>query len=214
MTFWNKVKEQASNLKEQATDLNQKLVEQKAIKDEEKAVDMDNNPKKYFKATNKVSKHFEVDSDKKLFKLKGYKEQKKLKSNLGTKALAAYTLGASTIVRGISNMGKDIVFDFSDLIEFELLVDENVEQKGGLGGAIVGGALLGGTGAVVGSVVGKNNKKYCESIAIRITINDIDSPYYVLELLDKKVKTNSKEYQEAFSEGQKIISTLSVIAKQ
>lgn len=48
----------------------------------------------------------------------------------------------------------------------------------------------------------------------RITVNDIDSPYYVLELLDKKVKTNSKEYQEAFSEGQKIISTLSVIAKQ
>lgn len=51
------------------------------------------------------------------------------------------------------------VFNFDEIIDYELIEDGETISKGGLGGAVVGGALLGGVGAAVGGVTGKKKNK-------------------------------------------------------
>ena len=44
------------------------------------------------------------------------------------------------------------IYNFDDVIEFELLEDGETITKGGLGRALAGGILFGGVGAIVGGV--------------------------------------------------------------
>ncbi len=60
----------------------------------------------------------------------------------------------------ISNIHES--YNFSDLIDFELLGDDGESiSKGGLGRVLVGGALFGGIGAIVGGVTGSRKNKKC-----------------------------------------------------
>ena len=214
MSFWNKVKGQAEVIKDQATELNEKRLENKAMKDEQRANELEINPKKYFKATSKVGDYLEVDSNLKLFKVNATREGKKLKGNLATKALAVSTMGGSVAAQKLMNSESKNIFRYNELVEFELLIDDLVESKGGLGRALVGGDLVVGAGAVVGAVNGKKIKKYCESMNIRITVNDIGNPIDIKRMIKKPIKTNSKEYSKNYDIAHKIISSLNVIAKQ
>src|SRR5690606_10900120 len=47
------------------------------------------------------------------------------------------------------------IYNYSDIVNFELLEDGESIASGGLGRALVGGALFGGVGAIVGGVTGK-----------------------------------------------------------
>ncbi|MDL0397548.1 SHOCT domain-containing protein, partial [Clostridioides difficile] len=103
---------------------------------------------------------------------------------------------------------------FDDILEFELLEDGETIVKGGLGRAITGGVLFGGTGAVVGGITGKKtSRKVVEIFKIKITVKDINNPIEYINLINSKVKTNSSIYQKAFSDAQEILSILSIITK-
>ena len=49
---------------------------------------------------------------------------------------------------------KARIYNYSDLLGYEILEDGNTVTKGGLGSAVVGGALFGGIGSVVGGLTG------------------------------------------------------------
>ncbi len=51
------------------------------------------------------------------------------------------------------------IFEFSNLLNFELLEDGETITKGGLGRAVAGGLLFGGVGAIVGGVTGGKKKQ-------------------------------------------------------
>ena len=51
------------------------------------------------------------------------------------------------------------VYKCQDILDFELLEDGNSVIKGGLGRAVVGGALFGGVGAIVGGTTGGRKQK-------------------------------------------------------
>ena len=51
------------------------------------------------------------------------------------------------------------VFSFDDLVSYEIIENGDTVSKGGLGSAIVGGALFGGVGAVVGGITGGKEKQ-------------------------------------------------------
>lgn len=53
------------------------------------------------------------------------------------------------------------IYKYSDIVDYELLEDGESITKGGLGRAVVGGALFGGVGAVVGGVTGHKKKYSC-----------------------------------------------------
>ena len=111
-------------------------------------------------------------------------------------------------------------FSFDDLVSYELIQNDDIVVTGGVGKAIVGGtvmtALAGGlwgmTGAVVGGVTGKRKQsKKVNSLAIRITLNSFDFPCCFIYLIEKPIKSNSKEYKNVSENAQLILSTLDLI---
>lgn len=107
-----------------------------------------------------------------------------------------------------------IIHSYEEIVKFELLEDEESIVSGGLGRAVVGGALFGATGAIVGGVTGKKTtRKVVNTFKIKITINNIDNPVEYIELINKKTKTNSGTYEKAYKDAHKILSTLSAITQ-
>lgn len=219
MTFLNKAKELAQKATDKVEDINQSRIDKK---EQEYELNKDN-PEWLFKATSNAGDLY-VDSDNKLFKVKNakpgiIKEKKKgLLSKTANAAVFVGTAGMSSVakatIKGVQTIARkpDSVYRFNELIEFELLEDDSQVSSGGVGRALVGGALFGGAGAIVGGITGpKKTKKIVESLVIRLTVDDIDNPIIMLPLITSKTKTSSKEYTEAFMLSQKIISTLNVI---
>ena len=111
-------------------------------------------------------------------------------------------------------------FSFDDLVSYELIQNDDVVVTGGVGKAVVGGAVMtalagglwGMTGAVVGGVTGKKKQsKKVNYLAIRITLNSFDFPCCFIYLIEKSTKSNSKEYKKVIENAQLILSTLDLI---
>lgn len=110
---------------------------------------------------------------------------------------------------------KNLVYSFSDVLEYELMEDADSVTKGGLGRAAVGGVLLGGVGAIVGGVTGgKKTKKIINSLKLKITVNNISSPVVWIDLINTPTKTASIFYEDAIKNAEEIISTFVVIKHQ
>lgn len=85
-------------------------------------------------------------------------------------------------------------FNYKELKSFDVIEDGNT-VKGGLGRAAVGGLALGGAGAVVGAVTGKTKKTISE-YKVKLNLDNLLQPYYVLSILDFETKKNSAHYRE------------------
>lgn len=122
------------------------------------------------------------------------------------------------LVRGgilFASMKNQRVYDFDEIIEYELLEDGDSIIKGGMGRALVGGLLLGRTGAIVGGVTGeKKSKKIINSLKIKITVNDFKNPTVYINLINTKTKADSFVYKSIYDTAQQILSTFSLIQKQ
>lgn len=71
------------------------------------------------------------------------------------------------------NPQNPTLYRYDEIADFELLEDGNTVTSGGLGRAVVGGALFGGVGAIVGAVTGgKTTKKIVNSLSVNITLNN------------------------------------------
>ena len=106
------------------------------------------------------------------------------------------------------------VYNYKDIIEFELLEDGESITKGGLGRAVAGGVLLGGVGAIVGGVTGnRKTNSIVNSLKIKITLNDINNPNVYISLIKIKTPTNSSIYKKSYKFAQDILSVLSIIVE-
>lgn len=103
------------------------------------------------------------------------------------------------------------VVSFKDIIGYELLEDDETVVSGGIGRAVVGGTLFGGSGAVVGAVTGKKTGT-CSNLRIKVTLDSISNPVEYIKFIDKKTKKNKREYKDAVDQAQKCLSILQVIA--
>ncbi|MCI2106446.1 MAG: SHOCT domain-containing protein [Intestinimonas sp.] len=107
------------------------------------------------------------------------------------------------------------IHSYSEIIEFELLEDGDSVVKGGLGSAITGSLLFGGVGAIVGATIGnKKSRKIVNSLKIKITLDNIDTPVQYIDLLTAPAKSGSILYKAAYDSAQEILSALSVITKE
>jgi len=107
---------------------------------------------------------------------------------------------------------KSIVYDYSDIVDFELLEDGESISSGGLGRALVGGVLFGGAGAVVGGVTGKKaTKGICKSMKIKITVNDMNNPVVYVDLISSATKKDSIIYKTFHNSAQECLSVLQLI---
>ena len=95
----------------------------------------------------------------------------------------------------LTRVNKDVIpniVPYSDIVSVEIAEDGSSVTKSSrgsqLGGAIVGGVLLGGVGAVVGGLSGK--KKTTQKVSrvdLRVVIDNTSEPTYTLPLLAVEV---------------------------
>ena len=109
------------------------------------------------------------------------------------------------------NSANPELFDYDEIIDYEFT--ENGEQitTGGLGSAVAGGLLLGSTGAIVGSNVGKKKSKTSiNSMQIRISLSNKYRNQILIDLLPLKseIKSGSLAYTSYKSQADKLVSFL------
>lgn len=140
-----------------------------------------------FNPTKKIYKFIEFDDDNKKFVVLNGFDREKMNLN---------------------------VYNYSDVIEYELLENGETVTKGGIGRALAGGALFGGVGAVVGGVTAKRTTKaLIDNLKIKITLNDLNNPNIYINLIQFRTKGNSSIYKMAYSSAQEILSILAIIVK-
>lgn len=111
--------------------------------------------------------------------------------------------------------GKAKIYNYEDILSFELLEDGETITSGGLGRAVVGGLAFGAAGAIVGGVTGgKKSKSICTSLSIKISINDIQNPTAYINFILTSTKKNSLTYKVKYSQAQECISILEFICKE
>lgn len=176
--------------------------------------------KESYRATKKVGP-VKIDENHMVFQIKGNVLQNGKKSGAMSKTfkglMAVSTMGMSVVAEkalgGASKkVGSNEWHEFSDLLSYELIEDDAVVTSGGVGQALIGGALFGGHGAIAGGITGKRvQKKRVESLYIKATLNSFKNPCILIPIITKSTKTNSKEYRTAFENAHEILSILDVI---
>ena len=105
------------------------------------------------------------------------------------------------------------IFDYSEILNFEVLEDGNSITKGGLGKAIVGGAIFGLAGAIAGGT-SKKTKQICNKLEIKLTTKNIDEPVIYINLINTETKKNGFVYKTASKSVQNILSKFQIILNQ
>ena len=109
---------------------------------------------------------------------------------------------------------KPIVWSYKNFDDLEVIEDENDIIQGGLGSALLGGALFGGIGAVVGGAVGKKIlKKEVKKLEIRILLKDSSIPEVKIVLIQTPTKSDNPAYKKAYETAEQIVNKFVEIKK-
>ena len=110
---------------------------------------------------------------------------------------------------------KARIYNYSELLGYEILEDGNTITKGGLGSAIVGGALFGGIGAVVGGLTGgKKAKEVVKNLKVKIVLDNKIVPAEYIELLTTEFKKDGFGYRAAKQQAEDIVAILASIVSE
>ena len=105
------------------------------------------------------------------------------------------------------------IYKYSDLIDFELIEDNESLMKGGFGKALVGGAIGGTKGAIIGSAGSRQIKQNATLLEIKIRTNDFENPQYSIQFIKGfSLPKSSPEYRKFFDEAQQVIGLLNYIS--
>lgn len=96
------------------------------------------------------------------------------------------------------------IFDYKDILSSEIIEDDNSITKTArgsqIGGALLGGLVLGGVGAIVGGLSGKKyNVNKVKNIDLLIVVNNVNNPVRKINFLDISV-TDDKDGLDKNSE--------------
>jgi hypothetical protein len=97
-----------------------------------------------------------------------------------------------------------------DIVNVKVMVDADTYPN--LGSTFAGGLLMGGIGAVMGSLLSR--KKKIHNLALQFIIEDVKNPIINFEFINRKTSIRSKKYIAAENRMQELIATLAVLEKQ
>lgn len=120
---------------------------------------------------------------------------------------------------GVARKDGINVYDYKDIVEAAIVEDGEGLSETSRGsqvlGTAVGGALLGGAGAIVGGLSGKKRKtQEVREIKLRVVVNDTAAPVVSIKLFEGKTKKGSPEYKAAMEQAVEWHSLLSVLIRQ
>lgn len=113
-------------------------------------------------------------------------------------------------------------YDFNDLVESEIVEDgvstSKTSRASQFKGLVVGGAIAGGVGAVVGGLSGqKVNEERVKKVDLRLIINDLHNPSHTVCFLPEsgyEHSAKSKDYQKAMKDVNKIQDYMRLIIER
>ncbi|EAE5023191.1 DUF4428 domain-containing protein [Listeria monocytogenes] len=105
-------------------------------------------------------------------------------------------------------------YNLEEVAGYEIVENSEIKTSGGLGRAALGGALFGGTGAVVGAVTGRKNKEEVKNLQIRIKLNNEANPVAYIDLLHSKTQKQTLRYGVAIKKADYILASLDIILKK
>lgn len=128
-----------------------------------------------------------------------------------------------------ADTNKTETYDYKDILESEIMEDgktvTNTSRSSQIGGAIVGGVLAGGAGAVIGGLSGKkSSEKEINKIDLKVIVNNTKSPIKLINFLTADdidfngkpfpIKKDSPKYKSAMSSINHWHSLLGLLIKQ
>lgn len=122
--------------------------------------------------------------------------------------LISFDDNTQTFVITKKNKKQDLYY-YNQIVDFTLLEDGESVTKGGLGGAVAGGLLFGGVGAIVGGVTAKRKTTTkCNSLQIKITLRNSFIQTEYISLIEYPTPKNSFVYKNVYKTAQDILSAL------
>lgn len=129
----------------------------------------------------------------------------------------------------INSWGQD-VYNYRDILESEIVEDGNTITKTSrssqIGGALIGGVLTGGVGAIIGGLSGKKTStEQVKRIDLKIVVNDTKKPVRIFNLMDCQFELGGAHhkngmpkddviYKRAYQRATRWHSLISVLIKQ
>lgn len=98
---------------------------------------------------------------------------------------------------------------FEDISSFELILDNETIGKSGVGSAVAGGLFFGGTGLILGGLLGRKNKKYINELTIKIITRNKD--IIRIKQISNKTKTDSLAVKTLLPQTEEICELLEEI---
>lgn len=129
------------------------------------------------------------------FNIEKLKEEKKISSNFSvTKEIPILSSGWSSLKiliddsnkKFIYQKGKTLskVYNYSDIISYEVYENGKSVIQGRAGSALIGGAFFGLGGLIVGSSMRRNVDEKCNQLKLFIRLDDLDCPQIVITYID------------------------------
>ena len=158
----------------------------------------------------------EIDRYNRTYRIHGARKAKGSSGLVGgaVKVGLAMGTGGLSLIPSLIKKDKNDTdwYSFEDLVSYELIVNNQTVVSGGVGQALVAGAMFGPIGAVAGGIVSKRKStSKILDMTLRVTSNDFNKPVIFIGLIRKPVKNTSKEYKEAVENAQRIMGALDVI---
>lgn len=111
-----------------------------------------------------------------------------------------------------------VVFSYNDIIKYDILKNGKSVLSGGVGSTIVGGALFGSTGAIVGANIGKKTtNEVITTLIMKITTRNKKMPtefIYFISEAKGNVKNNTTRYNYLELEIEKVKSAFDIIISE
>jgi hypothetical protein len=102
-----------------------------------------------------------------------------------------------------------IIINIKDVIGFEVLT--NGKSSANIGGAIAGGLLFGGVGAIIG---GLQSKETITKMSFLFKTNDFNNPNIEIPIIALSLKKGSFEYQALDEKIKNLTSTLEIVEQK
>lgn len=111
------------------------------------------------------------------------------------------------------------VFEPRELVSCEVFIDGQSESRtdrgSQLGGAVIGGLLLGGVGAIIGGLSGtKRTAKKTSSIQLRIAVDEPSNPLHDIILLNEGVGPKDKRLDRALTDARTWHANISALIRK
>lgn len=114
------------------------------------------------------------------------------------------------------------VYSYHDILKSEILTDgssvTSTNRASQLGGALLGGLLAGGVGALIGGLSGSTTSRdKVKKIELNIIVNDTVNPVYKIAFLDSEFSTylkDSQEYKDGYNTAYHCHQLIGVLIRQ